>query len=499
MKNIIILLIVIASSLADQAISQNPMGLIIFGAEKGLGALKESGDKRKAKKALIANLERHLTSSEAKIAVELTQRDIDSVTVSFDRLFSVEPKKASDFSERVNNIKTKFKEGESERAKIAAQKKIENEKIEKQRRIEAERLEYRKLLAETYDNHISPKEKIQNIKRIQALCFSAENELVFPDTLYSIQGVAYFETEMFKDAVVDLERYFSISEKYKTFNLQKVFASSLAKIGRFEDALKICNDLIVLRPDEPELLYLRYTIFKGNEQFDEAITEIERLAEQKQNNTKYNLEAATLNFFMKDFESAAKYYSKITTQGSATLDVYENLGFCQTVFNDKNKAIEYYSQSKALGNKKVDKIIDDLKNDVAFVNGNDIPMYTENSKKSKIIAYLHSGTKVITSEVKNGLTRIYVENIGAYNGAGGWIDAKNTVLNSAIITTPNKYNTAYTLPTNSPLGSIPASARSTRDEGSYISSQQYYRGRRGGCYYITSSGKKEYVARSMCD
>ncbi|UHG92529.1 hypothetical protein [Spirosoma oryzicola] len=39
----------------------------------------------------------------------------------------------------------------------------------------------------------------------------------------------------------------------------------------------------------------------------------------------------------------------------------------------------------------------------------------------------------------------------------------------------------------------------TQSRSSSSSSQYYIRGPRGGCYYLTASGRKQYVDRSMCD
>ena len=43
------------------------------------------------------------------------------------------------------------------------------------------------------------------------------------------------------------------------------------------------------------------------------------------------------------------------------------------------------------------------------------------------------------------------------------------------------------------------SSSSSYKTKSYRSSRTYYRGPRGGCYYINSNGNKTYVARSLCN
>ncbi|HDZ07080.1 hypothetical protein LCGC14_0166830 [marine sediment metagenome] len=69
------------------------------------------------------------------------------------------------------------------------------------------------------------------------------------------------------------------------------------------------------------------------------------------------------------------------------------------------------------------------------------------------------------------------------------------------IETEKKLSTNF----NSTPSSFSSSVKSTNSSSSsykpnrYRSSRTYYRGSRGGCYYINSSGNKSYVSRSLCN
>ncbi len=62
-----------------------------------------------------------------------------------------------------------------------------------------------------------------------------------------------------------------------------------------------------------------------------------------------------------------------------------------------------------------------------------------------------------------------------------------------VISAPSSYGT---LPTYSPTTSASSASYSRPRTSSY---RTYYRGPRGGCYYINSNGNKTYVDRSMCN
>ncbi|MEM1336883.1 MAG: hypothetical protein AAGF96_03990 [Bacteroidota bacterium] len=89
------------------------------------------------------------------------------------------------------------------------------------------------------------------------------------------------------------------------------------------------------------------------------------------------------------------------------------------------------------------------------------------------------------------------------------IDLKIAQLKSKInSSTSAKTKEIERKPTNSPTSnssSYRSSIKSNKSRSSsyntkkYRSSRTYYRGPRGGCYYINSNGNKTYVARSLCN
>lgn len=68
-------------------------------------------------------------------------------------------------------------------------------------------------------------------------------------------------------------------------------------------------------------------------------------------------------------------------------------------------------------------------------------------------------------------------------------------LNNSLQGSPSSYTpSSYSSSTKS-TNSSSSSYKPKR----YKSSRNYYRGSRGGCYYINSNGNKSYVARSLCN
>ena len=75
----------------------------------------------------------------------------------------------------------------------------------------------------------------------------------------------------------------------------------------------------------------------------------------------------------------------------------------------------------------------------------------------------------------------------------GWLHGNTIRLTSARNSSQGFYSTP------APVKSVAQPAYTTPRTRTNADSRQYYRGPRGGCYYINGSGKKTYVDHSYCN
>ncbi len=136
------------------------------------------------------------------------------------------------------------------------------------------------------------------------------------------------------------------------------------------------------------------------------------------------------------------------------------------------------------------------------------------SADSKIIGKLYKGDKVtiiaIFSESKWVQITTQSGEIGYVNS--NYLTSQTSTSNtgstysstssSSYPTTSSSYsstsNSSYSAPRSS-YSTRRSSSRSSGYKPKYRSSKTYYRGPRGGCYYINSNGNKTYVDRSLCN
>jgi len=124
----------------------------------------------------------------------------------------------------------------------------------------------------------------------------------------------------------------------------------------------------------------------------------------------------------------------------------------------------------------------------------DCKFYEKSSRFSRIIANPKSKNDIYIIEYDDKY-QIYFKAI--YNDKLGYINIENIKLsrsNKKLI--PKKKSSTYS--------NINSSSLTPRKSNSYSKkrrsySRTYYRGPRGGCYYINSNGNKSYVSRSMCN
>ncbi len=149
-------------------------------------------------------------------------------------------------------------------------------------------------------------------------------------------------------------------------------------------------------------------------------------------------------------------------------------------------------------NKKIDSL--NIEINFQIVKENAIPtilkrsslLYEKPSKYSNIIKKLKSKSKVLIVK--------YYEYGGYFraihNDEIGYINEKDIKLTKNIknLKKTNKY---YSNSSNN-KSSFQNNSKKQNFKRTYTS-RRYYRGPRGGCYYINSNGNKTYVSRSLCN
>jgi tetratricopeptide (TPR) repeat protein len=523
----ILLTITIGHPVYAQIVS--PSQLIFMGAVKGLGELQKLTAKKQKekqeKRQLIEQLDSELEIAHQKsLNKSLTQQDIEQIEADYYKLLLFKSKKIdkNKYTQKIAILSKSLLEIKQAQEQAAEKQLALTEKVAQERLVAAENKtiednqnKYSIFSTEIYNKRNSSEKQIHYIKSLQTLATDPKNKLSFPDTMYAIRGEAYYNSNQYKSAIIDLEEYNKLSNNTNTYynNLLLLAYLKIQEVTKAED---ICNKIIQQYPNNTEIQYSQYLILKEQDKLDEGVEQIEKIANNNPANTKYNLNAAELNYQMKSYTEAKKYYLRLVGQKQATNENYEDLGFCYLQTGEKSQAIEAFNKSNEFGNRAVVTILNDLKNDVAYINGNNIPMYNDSNKKAKIIAYLNSGMKITAIQTNAQFTRITCSNIGAFDGAGGYVESKNIALCDECITVSQISEEEYILPKGSPLASIPGHAKpkptiihheSYSAHGIYIGrstqrisrSTQYRRGSRGGCYYITGTGRKQYVDRNLCD
>ena len=118
-----------------------------------------------------------------------------------------------------------------------------------------------------------------------------------------------------------------------------------------------------------------------------------------------------------------------------------------------------------------------------------------------IITTFSENEKVIILGYKNGYFEVCQGSICGYINEI-WIK-KNNSISEFIKTQGTDSKSVSNTNDNSPSSSLSLKSsnanNSTYKTKSYRSSKTYYRGPRGGCYYINSNGNKTYVSRSLCN
>ncbi|MGO4920635.1 hypothetical protein [Maribacter spongiicola] len=117
-----------------------------------------------------------------------------------------------------------------------------------------------------------------------------------------------------------------------------------------------------------------------------------------------------------------------------------------------------------------------------------ISTFIEN-KEVIILEYHDSYFEVCQGSLCGYMSEIWIKSNDSTSEFIKSIDTEKK-LNNNLNNTPSSFSTS--------IKSTNSSSSSYKPKR-YRSSRAYYRGSRGGCYYINSSGNKSYVSRSLCN
>ncbi|WP_299325327.1 hypothetical protein [uncultured Maribacter sp.] len=122
-----------------------------------------------------------------------------------------------------------------------------------------------------------------------------------------------------------------------------------------------------------------------------------------------------------------------------------------------------------------------------------ISTFKEN-KEVIILEYHDSYFEVCQGSLCGYISEIWIKSNDSISEFIKSIETEKKLYNSLEVSTSSYKSSSYSSSTkNTNSGS------SSYKPKRYKSSRNYYRGSRGGCYYINSNGNKSYVARSLCN
>lgn len=136
-----------------------------------------------------------------------------------------------------------------------------------------------------------------------------------------------------------------------------------------------------------------------------------------------------------------------------------------------------------------------------FVNAKSIKLYSSASEKSKVIGDIGTASyvKILGAVDTKGFVKVSISDYEGYVYKKYLVDDldKITVSNAEadVNYAKKNYTTAITAKATAQDKQQVQQAKQVNRVGSGI----YYRGKRGGCYYYSPSGKKVYVDRSLCN
>ena len=270
--------------------------------------------------------------------------------------------------------------------------------------------------------------------------------------IYRGEGIAYIGLGRYEDAITYIEKALALSSGIVNgmdYDLNYYLATAYYKSGNADEAIKIYDAILSLKPDDTDAKYLRGVIYSEKNMLDEAMESFNEvikadpenydriiqiyviladngykevgqsyLKNAMENGTKQmsNYEKGQISFYLEDYESAKTYLEKARDE-----EGYEAvllLGKTYETLGDNNYAVSVYS-SYATGEEGSAEILNEMglcklaMNDYqgalsAFQDAMNIQdnSITQTLKYNEIVAYEYLGDfetakRLMTSYIKN--------------------------------------------------------------------------------------------------
>lgn len=277
--------------------------------------------------------------------------------------------------------------------------------------------------------------------------------------IYRGKGIAYIGLSNYEEATACLEKALSLSSGIindMDYDLNYYLATAYYKSGNADEAVKIYDSILDLRPDDADAKYLRGVIYSEKNMLDEAMNSFNEviksdpdnydriiqiyviladngykevgqtyLKNAMENGTKQmsNYEKGQISFYLEDYESAKTYLEKAKDE-----EGYEAvllLGKTYETLGDNNYAVSVYS-SYASGMEGSAEVLNEMglcklaMNDyqgalAAFEDAMNIPdnPIMQTLKYNEIVAYEYLGDFEKAGSLMENYVRLYPDDANA--------------------------------------------------------------------------------------
>lgn len=195
--------------------------------------------------------------------------------------------------------------------------------------------------------------------------------------IFRARGIALLGQCDYAGAIEAFEKSLSLSNgilKDMDYDINYYLATAYGKSGNVDEAIKIYDSILLLRPEEVDALYLRGILYAGKDELDSAMSSFDKAIslapddygmliniytileengykEVGQNYLKTAMESGTkkmtnyekgqISFYLEDYESARTYLEKAREENGAEAVLF--LGRTYETLGDTNYAISVYS------------------------------------------------------------------------------------------------------------------------------------------------------------
>lgn len=122
----------------------------------------------------------------------------------------------------------------------------------------------------------------------------------------------------------------------------------LFQAQKISEALAMFNKALEINPADPNLhIYAGICLYQTG-QYKESLTHILPIVAKAPQHPQLNMVAADNHFYLKEFEKALPFYSKLVTLNAADAGVYLNMGICYQLLKKNTEAVEAFNKVIAL-------------------------------------------------------------------------------------------------------------------------------------------------------